>query len=92
LWQRCLDFSEGELRACYPGDILDILTSISTYEERPVEISKANLERAVGLYFAKTMTLAHERSSTAKQRGADGREVGWVKTGKNTLSPPKKAF
>jgi hypothetical protein len=42
----------GQLRACYPGDICNILVSISKYENRPVEMSKSDLERAVGLYFA----------------------------------------
>jgi hypothetical protein len=74
LRQRCLDLSGGGLRACYPADILNILTSISTYEERPVEISKANLERAVGLYFTKTMTLSCERSLTSQQPEAEERQ------------------
>lgn len=74
LRQRCLDLSGGGLRACYPADILNILTSISSYEERPVEISKANLERAVGLYFTKTMTLSRERSLTSQQPEAEERQ------------------
>jgi hypothetical protein len=60
----CLELGAGELRACYPADILDILESISMYEELQVEINKANLERAAGMYFTKTMTLEQELSGT----------------------------
>ena len=52
----CIDFGAKELRACYPADIVDALISISSYDERPVEIRKANLERAAALYFGKTLT------------------------------------
>lgn len=53
---RKLCFREGsmELRACYPADICDILVAIANYEGRPVRMSKADLERAVALYFAQT--------------------------------------
>jgi len=60
----CLDFGGRELRACYPTDILHILVSISEYEERAVEITKANLERAANLYFTRTMTTGREHPST----------------------------
>jgi len=48
----CFLNGPGELRACYAGDICNILVSISKYDNRPVEMSKTDLERAVGLYFA----------------------------------------
>jgi energy-coupling factor transporter ATP-binding protein EcfA2 len=51
----CLQFGPKELRACYPRDIIDIIISISGYEGIPIEINAANLERAVELYFTKTM-------------------------------------
>jgi len=41
------------LRACYPMDIYKLVKAISEYEGRPVRMSRANVERAVGLYFAK---------------------------------------
>lgn len=44
--------SKDRLRACYPVDICRILLWISEYEERPVSADKAQLERAVELYFA----------------------------------------
>jgi predicted ATPase with chaperone activity len=52
---RSLVLSEGRtvLRACYPGDVCRILGSISKYEGRPPQMTKADLERAVNLYFAR---------------------------------------
>jgi hypothetical protein len=49
----CLREGRVELRACYPSDMCDIICSISNYEGRVPEVSKANLERACALYFAK---------------------------------------
>jgi hypothetical protein len=50
----CLREGRTELRACYPGDMFDIIDSISRYEGRAAEVNKANLERACALYFAKS--------------------------------------
>ena len=49
------DLREGrtELRACYPSDICNILTSIGRYEGRPPLMTKPDLERATSLYFAR---------------------------------------
>jgi len=41
------------LRACYPMDIFKLVKAISEYEGRPVRMTHANIDRAVGLYFAK---------------------------------------
>jgi energy-coupling factor transporter ATP-binding protein EcfA2 len=60
----CLHLGPKELRACYPRDIIDILVAISGYEGLPMEVSKANLKRAVTLYFTKTMTDAKKQSQT----------------------------
>jgi hypothetical protein len=49
----CLREGRTELRACYPADICNILTSIGKYESRPPYMSKSELERAAALYFAK---------------------------------------
>ena len=49
----CLSDGRTQLRACYPLDIVNIITSICQYENRPVQITKAELERAVHLYFAR---------------------------------------
>ena len=50
----CLREGRTELRACYPLDICNILASISDYEKRPIRMTKAELERATDLYFAKS--------------------------------------
>jgi hypothetical protein len=50
----CLREGRTELRACYPGDICTILQSIGRYEGRPPLITKAEMERATSLYFAKS--------------------------------------
>jgi predicted ATPase with chaperone activity len=55
LRQLCLNRGPKELRACYPRDIVGIIAATSEYESIPVEINEANLERAVDLYFTKTM-------------------------------------
>ena len=57
----CLHYGPKDLRACYPRDIIDIIISISGYENIPVEINNTNLERAVELYFTKTMTNAESQ-------------------------------
>jgi len=49
----CLREGRTELRACYPSDICNILTSIGRYEGRPPLMTKPDLERATSLYFAK---------------------------------------
>ena len=49
----CLREGRTELRACYPGDICNILQSIGRYEGRAAIMTKAELERAAALYFAK---------------------------------------
>lgn len=49
----CLREGRTELRACYPSDICNILAAIGQYEKRPPRLTKADLERAAALYFAK---------------------------------------
>lgn len=49
----CLREGRTELRACYPADICNILSSIGRYEGRPPLMTKPELERATSLYFAK---------------------------------------
>jgi predicted ATPase with chaperone activity len=49
----CLREGRTELRACYPADICNILSSIGRYEGRGPIMTKGELERAAALYFAK---------------------------------------
>jgi hypothetical protein len=50
----CLREGRTELRACYPTDICNILESISRYENRPIQMSRGDMERAASLYFARS--------------------------------------
>jgi hypothetical protein len=54
LRQLCLSNGRDELRACYPEDVCNILHSIGRYEGKAVRMTKADLERATELYFAKS--------------------------------------
>jgi hypothetical protein len=63
----CLQLGGKELRACYPADILKILASISTYEEMPATLNKANLKRAAAMYFTKTMAIKGELPRTHQE-------------------------
>ncbi|HXA52293.1 MAG TPA: hypothetical protein VNV86_18375 [Candidatus Acidoferrum sp.] len=54
LRERCREYGTKHLRACYPMDAYKLIKAISEYEGRPVRITKANIDRAVSLYFAKT--------------------------------------
>src|SRR5215471_3196897 len=50
----CRGAGSKHLRACYPYDIYKLVKAISEYEGRPVRMTRANIDRAVQLYFAKT--------------------------------------
>jgi predicted ATPase with chaperone activity len=54
--ERCLAAGATTLRACYPMDILKLVKAIAEYEGRAVRMTRANIDRAVGLYFAKSPT------------------------------------
>jgi hypothetical protein len=56
LRERCLEHGAHHLRACYPTDIFQLVKAIGEYEGRPVRLTKANIDRAVALYFAKSTT------------------------------------
>jgi hypothetical protein len=50
----CLERSSA-LRACYPVDICDIMASICAYEQRPLRVSREQIDRAVDLYFTRNI-------------------------------------
>jgi hypothetical protein len=50
----CLEVGVGELRACYPADVVNILLSIAAFERKPAEVTPGSLARAANMYFAKT--------------------------------------
>ena len=53
LREGCLAAGAAQLRACYPKDIFLLVKAICEYEGRLVRLAPAELDRAVGLYFAK---------------------------------------
>ncbi len=53
LRKMCLSDGRTELRACYPLDIVNILTSIGRYEKRHITVTKEDIHRAAGMYFAR---------------------------------------
>jgi hypothetical protein len=58
LRQRCAASGYKFLRACYPNDIFRLVKAISEYEGRAVRMTRANIDRAVGLYFAQSSDVA----------------------------------
>jgi hypothetical protein len=50
---RCAAAGAKHLRACYPMDVYRLVKAISEYEGRPVRMTRANIDRAVALYFAR---------------------------------------
>src|SRR5689334_4706201 len=54
LRERCIAAGAEFLRSCYPIDIYRLVKSINEYEGRPVRMTKASIDRAVALYFAKS--------------------------------------
>jgi SpoVK/Ycf46/Vps4 family AAA+-type ATPase len=55
LRELCQSLGSGDLQACIPADIIEIVTSIDRYEERPLELSKENLRRAAMFYKASSL-------------------------------------
>ena len=54
LRSRCLAAMPRGLHACYPLDIYKLVKAISEYEGQPVRMTRAAIDRAVALYFART--------------------------------------
>ena len=48
----------GDLRPCYPRDMCQIIQAVKTYEEQPLGVCRADLERAAELFFG-TMEAGH---------------------------------
>jgi hypothetical protein len=48
----------NELRACYPADFCNIMQSVGEYENRPMKVTPAELDRAAALYFTQTKKFA----------------------------------
>ena len=50
---KCLAAMPKGLHACYPSDIYKLVKAISQYQGQPVRMTKAAIDKAVDLYFAK---------------------------------------
>ncbi|MEI9971082.1 MAG: hypothetical protein WDO73_02960 [Ignavibacteriota bacterium] len=58
LRQRVAATGNKFLRACYPNDIYRLVKAISEYDNRPIRMNRANIDRAVALYFAQAAEVA----------------------------------
>lgn len=70
LRELCKEAGATELRACYPGDICTIIEWIKRFEGEALEILPGDLERAVDLYFTRTMDADADGSSDSQRLGA----------------------
>jgi hypothetical protein len=50
--QQCFELAKGELRACYPTDLMAIVIGMAAYEQRTVRMDQADLDTALAVYFA----------------------------------------
>jgi len=50
----CQKYGSGELRACYPRDICDIIAARAAFARQPLILNAPALDFAAGLYFART--------------------------------------
>ena len=57
----CIESGPGDLRACQPGDIFEILVSLALYERRPFAANPQNLARAARMYFMQAALTAASR-------------------------------
>ncbi len=66
LQELCKELGPGELRACYPRDMFDILIAASTYRKTTPVVNRDELERAAKIYFTKR--LSHDGYTGARTR------------------------
>ena len=48
---RCGGRNGGELRACFPRDLIDVIGGVAAFEQRPLALSPEEVDQAVNLYF-----------------------------------------
>ncbi len=49
--RKCLEHSKEGLRACFPRDLLDIVSGIAAFQQRPPKFDNDDVDRAIGIYF-----------------------------------------
>ena len=86
----CRELGNGELRACYPRDLLRLLRSVCDYEGAPVVLSKENIERAARLYFDVNVVAATARQplESLQPESPKGRATG-VLEGAQAFKAPR---
>ena len=47
----CIEHSREGLRACYPRDLLDIVSGVAAFQERPPKFDQDDVDRAISIYF-----------------------------------------
>lgn len=62
LRELCLASAGGDLKACYPGDIVDIVRAISSYEGATLSINPENIRRAANQYFTRSTATPVDQS------------------------------
>lgn len=53
----CIEKGPGELRACYPRDLCEILISASVYEGREPKLTADAVEKAARIYFTRRLSV-----------------------------------
>ena len=48
-----MNYKSSIMACCYAGDIFKLVKAISEYEGQPVRMTRAAIDRAVSLYFAR---------------------------------------
>lgn len=51
--RRCSEHTGGDLRACFPRDLMDIANGIAAFERRPNTLSEDDVQRAFNTYFTR---------------------------------------
>jgi len=51
MWRRCVEAAPEGLRACLPGDLLDIVCGVANFEQRPPKLDEQDIDQAILLYF-----------------------------------------
>jgi hypothetical protein len=51
----CAQMGYPELRACYPGDLVEIAVAICEFDEQPVVLSTELIDKAAAIYFTRNL-------------------------------------
>jgi hypothetical protein len=48
---QCLEHSGNRLRACFPADLVRIISGIAAFEQRPPSLNRRDVDEALRVYF-----------------------------------------